>query len=237
MAIPASLSAFSKAPAPGAAGGGNTSYGGGGFFHSWMKNFAFEAGGGFNAPNSNNVTYGGNFSVGAGAHFGSHISGLFEFQFFQDKLPGRIIAQTKGAATAGHARIIGLTFDPIYDFFPKATNDLYVTGGGGYFHKGTSFLAPQLTTFCYYFYCGQGYANQSIETFSSNSGGWSIGGGYMHRFTSMYGNRRTMKLFAQVRYLDIDSAPIVGKTTSSSIPPVTISGPTKIIPVTLGIRW
>lgn len=232
LAAPRSLSALPSAPTPSAsaAGGGR-----GGVMHSIWSNFAFEVGGGFNAPESSSITYGGNFTIGGGVNFNKHLTGLIEYQFIDDKLPGALIAETDGAATGGHAHIWSFTMDPVVDLFPKASNDLYATGGGGFYRKVTSFTFPQATEFCSYFYCGIGYVPGTVGHFSSNQGGWSIGGGYIHRMGGIYGTSK-MKLFAEVRYLDVLSPAIIGKS-ANGLPPVTIKADTMMIPVTLGVRW
>ena len=109
-----------------------------------------------------------------------------------------------------------------------------VTGGGGFYRKVTSFTDPELTQFCTYFYCGLGYTNAVVGHFSSNQGGWNIGGGYQHRLGGMYGDSR-MKLFAEARYLKVLTP--AESRSPSGLGIATISEDTTIIPVTLGVRW
>lgn len=226
--------ALPAAPAPaegarGAAGQGSyDSHSGGGFF----SHMAWEFGGGFNAPVSNDITWGGNFTVGGGLRFNQHLSGLIEYQFISDKLPGRIINDV--GATGGYAHIWSFTVAPVVDLFPKSSNDVYVTGGGGFYRKVTSFTDPALTQYCYYFYCGVGYTNVVVGHFSSNQGGWNIGGGYQHRMGGTYGDSR-MKIFAEARYLEV-------LTPATTIAPnglgvAAVEANTKLIPVTFGVRW
>jgi len=193
------------------------------------------AGGGFNGPVSdsgNYITYGGNFTVGGGLHFSKMLSLLAEYQFMDDKLPGALIAET--GANGGHAHIWSLTLDPVVDLFPKSTNSVYVTGGGGFYRKVTSFTDPVLADYCDYFYCYPDVENQVVGHFSSNQGGWNIGTGFTHRVGGTY-NEGRMKLFAEVRYLDV-------LTPASAIAPnglgtATVGSGTKVLPVTLGLRW
>ena len=202
-----------------------------GLFHS----LAFEAGGGFNGPvgnSSNYITWGGNFTVGGGLHLNKRFSVLAEYQFMDDKLPGSVIAET--GATGGDAHIWSLTIDPVVDLFPKSTNSVYVTGGGGFYRKVTSFTDPEESEFCEFFECFEGTQNEVVGHFSSNQGGWNIGGGYTHRLGGVY-NDGTMKLFAEVRYLDV-------LTPASAIAPnglgvATVGSGTRLIPITLGLRW
>jgi len=222
-----------------AAGEGQYSQGGGGFHegkHGLLHRLTFEIGGGANAPISSSVTYGADFTVGGGLRFNPHFSTLIEYQFLDDKLPGALISETNGAATGGHAHIWSFTLDPVFDLFPKASNDVYVTGGGGFYRKVTTFTFPMATEFCSYFYCGTGYVPGTVGHFSSNQGGFNFGGGYQHRFGSMYGDTSTTAIFLEARYLEVLSPAIVGKS-ANGLPPVTIDADTKVIPVSVGVRW
>lgn len=220
-------------PSMGAAGGQNGTYG----YHSrsWTSHLTFEAGGGANGPTSDSssyITWGGNFTVGAGYRFTPHLSGLLEYQFIDDKLPGALIGET--GANGGNAHIWSFTLAPVVDLFPKSTNDVYVTGGGGFYRKVTNFTDPQETYYCDYFYCEPGYANVVVGHFSSNQGGWNIGGGFTHRLGGTYGDSN-LKLFAEVRYLDV-------LTPASAVSPnglgvAAVGEGTKLIPITLGIRF
>ncbi len=58
---------------------------------------------------------------------------------------------------------------------------MYVTGGGGFYRKVTSFTDVEPTEYCQFYYCGVGYTPQVVGHFSSNQGGFNIGGGYQHR--------------------------------------------------------
>jgi hypothetical protein len=192
--------------------------------HSWTNRLAFEAGGGFNAPIGNDqsvITWGGNFTVGGGLRLEKHISLLAEYQFMDNKLPGGLIADA--GAQGGHAHIWSLTLDPVVDLFPSRKNDVYVTGGGGFYRKVTSFTDPVEVEECYYF-CTVGVENVVVSHFSSNQGGANFGVGFTRKLSS----DSNLKLFAEARYLWIDT-PQVGTTDGL--------GRTELIPVTFGVRW
>jgi hypothetical protein len=203
--------------------------------HGMFHSLAFEAGGGANGPignGSNYITWGGNFTGGGGLRFNNHLSLLAEYQFIDDKLPGKIIAET--GASGGNAHIWSLTLDPVIDLFPKSTNSLYITGGGGFYRKVTNFTDPEETEYCDYYYCQPGVQNEVVGHFSSNQGGFNVGGGFTHRVGGVYGDSQ-MKLFAEVRYLDV-------MTPASAIAPnglgtATVGAGTRLLPVTLGLRW
>lgn len=224
--------ALPSAPSPAASASGQA---GGYQSHSFWSHITGEVGGGFNGPtggSSSYITWGGQFSVGAGYRFTPRLSTLINYQLIIDKLPGALIAET--GANGGYAHIWSFTLNPVFDLFPKSTNDVYLTGGGGFYRKVTNFTNPQLGYYCDYFYCSPAYYNQVVGHFSSNQGGWSVGGGYQYHIGGPYGDGR-MKLFAEVRYLDI-------LTPASAISPnglgvAAVGADTKLIPVTFGLRW
>jgi len=223
-------------PAAPAAGGAGAAQDGGYHSRSLFSHLTFEAGGGFNAPTSDSspyITYGGNLTVGAGYRFNPYLSLMTEYQFIDDKLPGRLIAET--GANGGNAHIWSFTLDPVLDLFPKSTNSLYVTGGGGFYRKVTNFTDPVASEYCDFYYgCVVGTTNQVVGHFSSNQGGWNIGAGYTRRLDGMYGEGK-MKLFAEVRYLDVLTPAVT--TQPNGLGTTSVASDTKVIPVTLGIRW
>jgi hypothetical protein len=231
---PEPAASSSAAPATsGAAAGQDNSYG---YHHrGFASHLAFEGGGGFNAPtsdSSSDITWGGNFTVGAGYKFTPHLSALIEYQFIDDKLPGRLISET--GATGGNAHIWSFTVAPVYDLFPKRSNDFYVTGGGGFYRKVTNFTDPEESEFCFYYSCGIGVENVVVGHFSSNQGGWNIGGGYTHRLGGIYGDGN-VKLFAEVRYLDILTPATAASPNGLGV--AAVGSDTKLVPVTVGVRF
>ena len=210
--------------------------GGGYGRHNYFSHLTYEAGGGANAPTNDSspyITWGSNFTLGVGYRIDPRLSVMTEYQFIDDKLPGALIAET--GANGGYAHIWSFTVAPVIDLFPKSTNSVYFTGGGGFYRKVTSFTDPQQTYYCDYFYCYPGIANAVVGHFSSNQGGWSIGGGFTHRLGGTYGESKT-KLFAEVRYLDV-LTPAVNGITPSGLGVTTVGTDTKVIPVTLGVRF
>ncbi len=207
----------------------------GGYNHSHWSHLTFEAGAGFNAPtpeSSSYITWGGNFTLGAGYRFDPHFSLLTEYQFIASKLPASVIAPT--GADGGHAHIWSFTLAPVIDLAPKHTHDLYITGGGGFYRKVTSFTNPVLAEYCDYYYCYIGTTNEVVGHFSSNQGGWNIGLGYSYRMGGNYSDS-TMKLFAEARYLDVLTPAVT--TSPNGLPETSVGANTRIIPVTLGVRW
>lgn len=211
-----------------AAAGGAAGQDGHGWKHRISNNFAIEAGAGFNAPVGNDtpvITWGGNFTVGGGLHFSKRFALLAEYQFMDNKLPGSLIADA--GSQGGNAHIWSLTLDPVIDLLPKRNNSVYITGGGGFYRKLTSFTDPEEVEECNYF-CGIGVENVTVGHFSSNQGGINLGLGITHRLGGIYGDPSKTQLFAEARYLFLDT-PGVNQTNGL--------GTTELIPVTLGVRW
>lgn len=235
-AIP-ELNALPAAPDPkgGAGQYDNRSHRGGGGGGGIMSHMTYEAGGGFNAPTSDSsehISWGGNFTVGAGYRVNQNFSLNLEYQFIDSKLPGAIIAQA--GATGGHVHIWSLTFDPMYEFNPKSAIGFYAIGGGGFYRSVTSFTDPAQQQYCTYFYCGVVTQNIVVGHYSSNQGGWSIGGGIEHRFAGWNGDGKT-RVFAEARYLDVLTPAVT--TQANGLGTTTVGSDTKIIPVTFGVRF
>jgi hypothetical protein len=227
----AGLPASPAASGSGAAAGQDSGY----HHHNLFSNLAFEAGGGFNAPTSDSspyITWGGNFTVGAGYRFSSRVTLLTEYQFIDDKLPGALIAET--GASGGDAHVWSIGLEPVVDLAPKRTNDVYITGGGGFYRKVTNFTDPEPAEYCSYYYCGIAYENTVVGHFSSNQGGWNVGGGFTHRLGGIYGDGKA-KLFAEVRYLDVLTPAEV--SSPNGLGTTTVGADTKLVPVTVGVRW
>lgn len=184
--------------------------------------WGFEAGGGFNAPVSKdipNITWGGNLTIGGGLHLSRSFTLLGEYQFIADKLPGALV--NAGGGDTGNAHINSITVAPVLDLLPGHATSVYVTGGGGWYHKSTNWNV--LVGYDFYGYPVYATAN----SFSSNQWGANGGLGISHRLGGVYGDG-TMKLFAEVRYLWINTPPI-GQPNGL--------GTTELIPVTFGVRW
>lgn len=220
-----------------AAGSGqydNRSRGGGGS-SGLRSHLTYEVGGGFNAPasdSSQHISWGGNVTVGAGYRVNPMLSLMMEYQFIDSKLPGQIIAQA--GATGGHVHIWSLTLDPVIDLTPKSALDVYAVGGGGFYRSVTSFTDPQQAQYCTYFYCGVVTQNVVVGHYSSNQGGWNVGAGIAHRFAGWNGDGK-MKIFAEARYLEVLTPAIT--TQANGLGTTSVDADTKIIPVTVGLRW
>jgi hypothetical protein len=213
--------------------GDNRGYGQGGYkqypkygepsFHR----LAIEAGAGFNAPLANTgkvQTYGWNVTLGGGWNFNKHFGLLAEYNFNRAGIPNSVLAAQ--GAPQGNVHIWSFTLDPIYYYKTGGNWGGYVTGGGGFYRKLTSFTATVANGFyCdFYGFCYPNFSTITLSHFSSNQGGVNIGTGFTHNI----GDSGT-KVYAEARYVFVDSP--------RSSPSAIGSGTVSMIPVTFGMRW
>jgi hypothetical protein len=218
---------LNTAAEPAAAGGGQyDNHGGGGSTRGRFSHWAFEAGAGANGPIGNDkpfITWGGNFTVGAGLHLTHHLTVLGEYQFMDNKIPGALIAA--GGADAGNAHINSITGAILFDLVPeKWATGVYAVGGGGYYHMSTNFTD---------FECCDFFGSEVPVTalsITSNQLGGNLGIGIYHKLGGVYGDG-TMRLFAEARYTFINSPPLASQGVSIG------GGTTELIPITLGVRF
>jgi hypothetical protein len=230
-----SLSFVSPASAP--SGQNSGGYGNGGY-HQYPQNgepgfhhLAIEAGAGFDAPlgNTKNAqTFGYNVKLGGGWNFDQHFGVLLEYEFNRTGIPDNVLASVgaqAGVGVNGSVHIWGFSLDPVYYYKTTGAWGGYVTGGGGFYRKLTTFSTPvYLGIGCDYYYgCYPQYANQTVSHFSSNQGGLNIGTGLTHNIGS------GAKIYAEARYLWVNS-PGPSATQVGS-------GTVSMIPVTFGIRF
>lgn len=193
-----------------------------------LSHLSFEFGAGFNAPIGNDIpyiTWGGNLTLGVGRQFTRHVGALVEYQFIDDKLPGKFLSAV--GTQGGNTHIWSFTLDPVLYLRPvdHVGWNAYVVGGGGFYRKVTNFNSAVPVIYCGYFgFCIGGYENATVASFSSNQGGMNIGFGLTH---SIAGSRA--KYFAEARYLWVDSP----ESSASQVG----TGTTELFPVTLGVRW
>lgn len=231
LGTPSEMAAFPSAPAPAASQDRNSRYGGWG--RRAISSLALEFGVGATAPTDKNyITWGGDLTLGAGVNFNDQFAMLAEYQFISDKLPGDVIAQT--GANGGNAHIWSLTLAPVVSLMPHSKNDIYLTGGGGFYRKVTNFTNPALAQYCTYFYCGYTTVNQVVGHFSSNQPGWNIGAGYQHRMGGMFNDSR-MKFFVEARYLKIYTPAYYSQP--NGLGAVAIAADTVQVPINVGVRW
>jgi len=189
-------------------------------YRGYRSHIAIEAGGGAVAPIGNSqrdLTWGWNFTGGVGYKFTPRFALMAEYQFDRNKIPGAVLAAV--GEPGGFIHTWSLTMDPVFYYKTGGRVGGYITGGGGFYRKVTSFTEPAEAEgeYCDYFSCYPYYytTNVVVSHYSSNQGGLNLGTGLT------FGGWNSAKFYAEARYTWLDT-PTRG---------------TQFIPVTLGIRW
>jgi hypothetical protein len=193
---------------------------------TWMDHLAVEAGGGFNVPTGNTKTWqltGYTVNLGAGWMFNDRIGVLAEYGFNGGNIPSNTLSEV--GEPDGHVHVWSLTLDPIVYYKTGGRVGGYVTGGGGFYRKVTTFTEPvYLGDYCSYFYCYPVYDNVTLSHFSSNQGGLNLGTGVTFK-----PGEGKLKLYAEARYVWVNAP----TSTANSVGTGTVG----MIPVTFGVRW
>jgi hypothetical protein len=195
---------------------------------TWTDHLAIEGGAGFNAPAGNTNTWqdvGYTINLGGGWMFTNRLGVLAEYGFNHANIPQATL--TDIGEPQGNVHVWSLTLDPIFYLKTSGHFGGYVTGGGGFYRKLTSFTEPEYVgDYCSYFYgCYPQYENVTLSHFSSNQGGANIGLGA----TWKPNPDGKAKFFAEARYVWVDSP-----TSSAS---AIGTGSVGMFPVTFGFRW
>lgn len=196
-------------------------------YNNTFSRIAFELGGGLMAPIGNDThgyeTFGWNFTVGAGLNFNKRFGLLGEYQYKRNKIPGATLA--KVGTSGGYIADYSFTVDPIvYQPFTQ-TVGMYVTGGGGFYHKTTAFTQLVQGTSCYFF-CYSYVTPVVVSSFSSNQAGLNGGLGF---YWKAFGPDSNAKLYIESRYIWIDSPKPT--TTQNG------EGTEGLVPLTVGLRF
>ena len=194
---------------------------------SLLDHLAIEAGGGFNVPSGNTTTWqnvGYTINVGGGWNFNKHFGVLAEYGFNRSNIP--IATLTNISEPQGNVHLWSLTLEPIIYLKTSGRIGNYVTGGGGFYRKLTSFTEPEyLGDYCSYYGCYPEYDSVTLSHFSSNQGGVNIGAGITFKPNA----DGKGKFFAEARYVWVNAP----TSTASSIGTGTVNE----FPVTFGFRW
>jgi hypothetical protein len=195
---------------------------------SWTDHLAIELGGGLTAPVGNTTTWqnvGYAINLGGGWNFSNRIGVLAEYSFNGSNIPQDTL--TNVGEPNGNVHVWSLTLDPIFYYKTSGHIGGYITGGGGFYRKVTSFTQPvYVGDYCDYFYgCYPQYENVTLSHFSSNQGGVNIGTGVTFKPNA----DGKGKFYGEVRYVWVDSP----ASSASAVGTGTVG----MIPVTFGFRW
>ena len=182
---------------------------------------AFNVGAGFTTPLGNtgrNLDYGWNAQAGIGYNFNPYVGALVDFGYNNMGVNSSTLSNLGYAG--GTLRVFQATLDPIIHLTPHRRFDVYVTGGGGFYHQWQDFTQPGVVTgtgfnpfFGFYPYAYG--TNIVVASYSVNKPG--IDGGIGVEM----GSRWHGKFFAEARYNRI----------------FTGNYHTDYMPVTFGFRW
>ncbi|MGA2113905.1 MAG: outer membrane beta-barrel protein [Bryobacteraceae bacterium] len=185
-----------------------------------MSHFAFNVGGGFTTPLGNtgrNLNDGWNVGAGAGVNFNSWVGALVDLNYNSFGINGTTL-QSIGVPGGG-VHVFSATLDPIVHLTPKSHFDVYVTGGGGLYHRYIDFTQPSAAFVSGYdpyfgFFTAAVPVTQVIGSYSVNKPGFDAGAGIA------FGSIWHGKFFAEAKYNRI-----------------TANYHTDYLPVTFGFRW
>jgi hypothetical protein len=196
--------------------------------NSWSDHLAIEAGAGLNVPAGNTNTWqdvGYSINLGGGWMFTKRLGVLAEYGFNHAYIPTETL--TNIGEPQGNVHVWSLTLNPIV--YLKTSGHLggYVTGGGGFYRKLTSFTEPvYVGDYCDYFYgCYPEYSNVTLSHFSSNQGGANLGAGVTFKPNA----DGRYKFYAEARYVWVDSP----QSSASAVGTGTVG----MFPVTFGFRF
>jgi Outer membrane protein beta-barrel domain len=197
-------------------------------YDTLTDHIAIEAGAGLNVPAGNTNTWqdvGYTVNLGGGWMFNDRIGVLAEYTFNGANIPQDTL--TNIGEPQGHVHVWSLGLDPIVYYKTGGHFGGYVTGGGGFYRKVTTFTQPvYVGDYCDYFYgCYPVYDNVTLSHFSSNQGGLNFGTGITYKPNP----DGKLKIFAEARYVWVDSP----KSSASGIGTGTVG----MFPVTFGFRW
>src|ERR1700677_24586 len=189
-----------------------------------LDHLAIEAGGGFNVPAGNTGKWqsvGYTINLGGGWMFNNRIGVLAEYNFNNANIPQNTLSEIGEPNGDVHVWSFGL--DPIIYYKTSGHIGGYVTGGGGFYRKLTTFTEPVLAGENFFGF--PIFENETLSHFSSNQGGLNIGTGVTFK-PSTDGK---LKLFAEARYVWVDAP----HSTTGGIGTGTVG----MFPVTFGFRW
>jgi hypothetical protein len=185
--------------------------------------FSFDIGGGFTQPVGNtgrHLDEGWNVGGGFGYNFSQYFGAMVDLNYNSFGINSVTLGNL--GFPDGNLHIFSATLDPIVHLTPRSHFDLYVTGGGGIYHRNQEFTQPSTATVTAFDPFFGGFFPVSVPTteilaaYSVNKPGVDVGAGIA------IGTKWHGKIFAEARYNRI----FMGNNLH-----------TDYIPVTFGFRW
>lgn len=186
--------------------------------HRWTGNF----GGGYSpllGDLHNDLNNGGHVSFGAGANLTNRLSLGAEVMYNAFGVSHRVL--TEASVPAADAHLWVFTLEPRVDFAPERRMSAYIVGGVGYYRRVLEFTQPTVAPVTIFdpffgFFNVLVPANQVLGTIIRGGVGGNAGFGIEWRLGDM-----GAKLFLESRFHYADTGNV----------------PTRIIPITVGIRF
>ena len=183
---------------------------------------AFQVGGGFTTSLGRTGTYldsGWNIATGVGYNFNHYVGALIDLSDSSMGINSTTLANI--GVPGGNVNMFTATLDPIVHLTPAGHADLYITGGGGLFHRNQQFTTPSTSTAFGFnpffgFYPTLVPTTTILSSYSVNKPGIDAGVGVA------FGTKWHGKIYAEARYYRM--------FYNSSFH-------TDYLPVTFGFRW
>jgi opacity protein-like surface antigen len=169
---------------------------------------------------SSRLNNGWNVVVGGGYNFTSHFSGTVEYMYNGYGVSRRTLAEAQ--VPDGNSHMWSITGNPKLRLMPISKLDPYLVGGVGYYRRTIEFTTPVIVpVFIFDPFFGTFYntlvsANQVLGDITRGGIGGSAGAGFDIKIGDS-----GLKVFGEARYHYASTGRI----------------PTRMVPVTFGIRW
>lgn len=186
-----------------------------------IGNFTFDIGGGFTntvGSTSRSLDNGWNVRGGVGYNFSPWLGAKINVGYDSMGINSGTLSSI--GVPGGNVSVFTATFDPVLHLTPHRNMDVYVTAGGGLFHRTqqltqpTVVIAPAFNPF-FGFYSTAIGANQILASSTLNKPGFDVGAGVS------FGRISHGRFFAEARW---DRMFVYQSRTD-------------FVPVTFGFRW
>ncbi len=184
--------------------------------------FAFSVGGGFTEPvggTGRHLDTGWNLQAGGGINFNPYVGAMIDVGYSDFGINSTTLSNL--GFPNGGLHVFSATLDPIVHLNPRGHLDVYLTGGGGLYHRYQEFSQPSAQAVegfdpFFGFYSTLVPVNQILASYSTNKPGVDAGAGIA------FGSKWHGKFFAEARYNRIF---------------LNNDQHTDYVPVTFGFRW
>jgi opacity protein-like surface antigen len=190
----------------------------------WSTRFSGGVGGGYTplvGSVSNKLHDGWNIRVGAGYKFSRHFSTDISYSYHGLGVSSSVLREAQ--VPGGNAHVWSVTADPRIRFSPGRGIDPYLVGTFGYYRRVVQFTQPTLQPVVIFdpffgFFQGAVPANQVLGSIQRSGIGGGAGAGFEFGLGSW---AASAKLFTEARYEYASTGAL----------------PTRMIPITVGIRF